>query len=78
MVIIDNSAYSFGFNIDNGIPILSYYDSEDDKELFHLIDYMEVLAESTDIRELNREAFRLMKIVDDRNKKPEIKEESTI
>jgi len=36
IVIVDNSAYSFGFNVNNGVPILSYYEGEDDRELMEL------------------------------------------
>lgn len=28
MVIIDNAVYSFGFQLDNGIPILPFYDDK--------------------------------------------------
>ena len=30
VVLIDNAAYSFGWQIDNGIPILPFYDSDED------------------------------------------------
>ena len=30
ILIIDNSVMSFAFDIDNGIPILPYYDAEKD------------------------------------------------
>lgn len=57
LVIVDNAVYSFGFQLENGIPIIPYYDAEDDEELFHLIPYLEILAECEDVRVQNREAF---------------------
>ena len=60
IVIVDNSGFSFGFQVDNGVPILSYYDSQEDKELFHLIEYMELLSQCDDIWVMNREAFKLL------------------
>lgn len=33
MLLIDNAAYSFGFQLDNGIPIIPYYNHKDDVEL---------------------------------------------
>jgi len=65
IVIIDNSAYSFGFNVNNGVPILSYYDHPEDKELFHLMDYLRMLVKVNDVREVNKEAFRLLDIVEE-------------
>ena len=40
MVLVDNSVYSFAYQIDNGIPIISYYDDPRDEELVHLIGYL--------------------------------------
>lgn len=37
IVIIDNAVYSFGFQLDNGIPILPFYDDKSDEEMLHLI-----------------------------------------
>ncbi len=44
IVIVDNSLYAFAFQIDNGIPIVNYYDSQDDDELTHLQGYLKRLA----------------------------------
>lgn len=61
-MIVDNAVYSFGFQLDNGIPIIPYYQDEDDEELFHLIPYLEVLSKCEDVRLKNREAFQLAEI----------------
>jgi len=44
MVLVDNSIYSFAYQIDNGIPIISFYDDPNDEELLHLMFYMKSLA----------------------------------
>lgn len=36
VLIVDNLAHSFGFQIENGIPILEWYDDANDKELKYL------------------------------------------
>jgi CTD small phosphatase-like protein 2 len=59
IAIIDNAAYSFGFQLDNGIPIIPFYNDPDDDELLHLINYMDVLATTEDFRIENRNAFHL-------------------
>jgi CTD small phosphatase-like protein 2 len=33
MVLVDNAAYSYIFQLDNGIPIIPFYDSKADNEL---------------------------------------------
>ena len=62
VVLVDNSVYSFAYQIDNGIPIISYYDDPRDEELVHLIGYLQIVAESDDVRVNNREAFELFKL----------------
>lgn len=59
MLLVDNAAYSFGFQLDNGVPILPYYDDQTDTELLRLTDYLIGLAECQDIRKKNREYFKL-------------------
>ena len=64
MVIIDNSALSFALNVNNGIPILPFYDNKSDEELKHLGFYLNCLQESKveDVRVHNEEAFNLLKL----------------
>ena len=40
LVLIDNSVYSFAFQIENGVPIIPFYRDKNDEELFHLITYL--------------------------------------
>lgn len=40
MILVDNSAFSFGSLIENGVPIMTYDCSEDDQELQYLKDYL--------------------------------------
>jgi CTD small phosphatase-like protein 2 len=36
IVIVDNAVYSFGYQLENGIPIIPFYDDKKDEELLHL------------------------------------------
>lgn len=49
MLIVDNSLYCFGYQISNGIPILPFYDDEDDEELLDLNNLLVDLKEEQDI-----------------------------
>jgi len=40
IVLVDNAAYSFGMHLENGIPIIPYYDNKSDKELKMLYDFL--------------------------------------
>jgi CTD small phosphatase-like protein 2 len=40
IVLVDNSVYSFAYHIDNGIPIISWYDNPSDHELRNLMEYL--------------------------------------
>eukprot|EP00347_Sterkiella_histriomuscorum_P012975 403366496 len=62
IVIVDNAVYSFGFQLDNGIPILPFYEDKADEELLHLIYYLKCLSQFEDIREQNRKAFQLQEL----------------
>lgn len=44
LVIVDNAVYSFGFQLDNGIPILPFYDDKNDEEMLHLVYYLKCLS----------------------------------
>ena len=59
MVIIDNAAYSFGYQIDNGIPIIPFYENKLDEELRHLIPYLKFLNGVKDLRDIIKQTFKL-------------------
>ena len=58
MVLVDNAAYSYILQMDNGIPILPYYDGKD-YELSALEKYLDRIYDVEDVREVNREYFSL-------------------
>ena len=64
-MIVDNAAYSFAYQMDNGIPIISWYDDKNDIELQNLISYLRTLVKQEDIRELNRKTFKLKTFYED-------------
>lgn len=65
IIIVDNASYSYAYQIDNGIPIISWHDNREDKELLNLIDYLQTLIDVEDIRETNFETFHLRTFYED-------------
>lgn len=59
MIIIDNSVFSFAFQLDNGIPIIPYYNAQTDTELFFLSYYLNAISSYYDLREANRKNINL-------------------
>lgn len=62
--IVDNSPQAFAFQLDNGIPILSWYENRNDRELFKLIPLLEHLVNACDVRTILRERFQLYRRVE--------------
>ena len=62
LIIVDNSVFSFAFQIDNGIPIIPFYADKEDEEMLHLVYYINYLTNAEDVRIQNREAFELIKL----------------
>lgn len=58
-LIIDNAAYSFGFQMDNGVLVLPFNGEKTDTELLMLSEYISFLIKQKDPREFNRKHFRL-------------------
>jgi len=59
IIIIDNSVLSFVFHMDNGIPILPFYDNVHDNELKVLVNYLEHLSKMPDIGAENKKNLPL-------------------
>ena len=59
ILIVDNSVMAFAYNLDNGIPILPYYDAEKDLELLFVAYYFESLYKCDDLRIINKEYMKL-------------------
>ena len=59
MVIVDNFTPSFSFQIDNGIPIITWDGEAKDQELKYLMKYLLEAKEYDDMRVYNREKLKL-------------------
>jgi CTD small phosphatase-like protein 2 len=65
VVLVDNASYSFGYQLDNGIPIISWYKDRHDQELKKLIEYLDSIAKVEDVRVVNRKTFSLHSFYED-------------
>ncbi len=59
MVIVDNLVQSFAHQIDNGIPIISWYGDRSDQELKYLMEYLKEARRCPDMRSYNRKRLQL-------------------
>jgi len=65
VIIIDNNPMSYIINIDNGIPILTWYENQNDDELMKLIPLLKYLSKVDDVRPVIRQVVdRKMNRVD--------------
>ena len=86
VIIIDNNPVSYVMNQDNGIPILTWYDDLNDKELLNIIPFLKYLSTENDVREViknvvdkqtNKIRFEIVddlikKKINDNNKKSDL------
>lgn len=59
LILVDNSAYSYGFQPHNGVPIIPYYDDMGDRQLFELTEFLLSIYDVADVRPVIQQAFRL-------------------
>ena len=62
LILIDNEAFSFGYQMDNGIPLMSWDGEETDSELLCLIDYLIKMHKCEDVRIINRNHLKLREL----------------
>ena len=63
VVLIDNSITVFGFQINNGIPITSWYEDHQDEELLTLLPFLESLTNGGDVRLAVEKRYRLAECI---------------
>lgn len=59
MIIVDNLVHSFGFQIENGVPILEFINDKKDEELRHLKEYLLEAHKHDDLRAFNKKVLKL-------------------
>ena len=59
IIIIDNSILSFAYHLNNGIPVVPFYDSTEDSELPLLSFYLLSISSYNDLREANKEHINM-------------------
>jgi len=65
IVLIDNAVHSFGFQINNGIPMLPFYDDKKDTEMIYLAHYLNDLQRQADMRPMIERTFWIKKLTND-------------
>jgi len=64
-VLVDNSPHAFGYQVDNGIPIESWFDDPNDTELLKLEQFLRTLKGVQDVRPLVRAKFQTHRLIDE-------------
>ena len=63
-VLVDNSPHAFGYQVDNGIPIESWFDDKHDTELLKLERFLRTLHKVEDVRSVVRRTFRTYELIE--------------
>ena len=57
LILVDNAIYSYFFNMENGIPILPYYEDPCDSQFVQLVPFLKKLAKVKDVRPFIKKHF---------------------
>lgn len=63
MILIDNSLLSFAYNLENGIPILPFYNNKNDIEMNNLKNYLLKLSKHQDMIKENEQVFKFKELL---------------
>ena len=58
LILVDNAAHSYGFQLANGVPIVPFYCDKQDRQLFELVDFLLPLHDAADVRPLIQKTFK--------------------
>ena len=58
IILVDNSIFAFANQLSNGVLISSFYNDINDCMLENLIDYLGILLNVKDVREINEQSFQ--------------------
>lgn len=61
-LIVDNSIFSFAFQLDNGVPMIPFYDDKEDRIMLKIKDYLINLKDLEDVTTINRKIFSLTEL----------------
>ena len=64
-MLVDNSPHAYGFQIDNGIPIESWFDDEGDTELLKLVGFLRQVQTAVDVRPIVHQHFKTFQLIED-------------
>jgi CTD small phosphatase-like protein 2 len=57
-ILVDNSPHAYAYNVNNGVPIESWFDDESDTELLKLLGFLKKVDKGMDVRPLIRDHFK--------------------
>ena len=64
-VLVDNSPHAFGYQVDNGIPIESWFDDPADTELVKLEKFLRTIEHSNDVTVNVRDQFKTYQLINE-------------
>ena len=61
-MLVDNSPHAYGYDLSNGIPIVTWFDDQKDTELLKLLNFLQT-TEVDDVRVLIKNHFKSHELV---------------